>query len=342
MGKLLAKILRFFYRLVVKNRPFRIFFSVCFLLFGTFKVSEGCLKRRDTVLTAILVAVPPQKVKTFTIRQSSGDELIFVHQNQDWIAVKNSISAKIAPKDIQVYLNIFGNLESLRSVGADWVQNTPQTAPIMVQITPDSGAVQTFYVQKLEKDVATGNLFTIVALPGERVAHYVKGDLMHLLDKNFNELRNTTIFNWEPNDIQRVECSMDKKIVYKFLKNKNQIWESVNEEYEVLQPVFNQYLTEIAHTAGTHFQENITFDVTNYIDNQLVVYVKDSLKFTLTTYKYADQYLLNSTQNQHAFFKMDSANVFFPDHKTFLRKKGFEIIAPPATIPVPVAPTQNF
>jgi hypothetical protein len=82
--------------------------------------------------------------------------------------------------------------------------------------------------------------------------------------------------------------------------------------------------------------------VTNYIDNQLVVYVKDSLKFTLTTYKYADQYLLNSTQNQQAFFKMDSANVFFPDHKTFLRKKGFEIIAPPATIPEPVAPTQNF
>jgi hypothetical protein len=186
----------------------------------------------------------------------------------------------------------------------------------------------------------TGHIFTIVALAGERVAHYVKGDLMHLLDKNFNELRNTTIFNWEVNDIQRVECSMNKKIVYKFLRNKNQIWESVNEEYEVLQPVFNQYLSEIAHTAGTHFQENITFDVTNYIDNQLVVYVKDSLKYTLTTYKYADQYLLHSTQNQHTFFKMDSANVFFPDPKTFLRKKGLEIIAPPA--PTPVAPTQIF
>ncbi len=340
MGKLLAKILRFMYRLVVKNRPFRIFFSVCFLLFATFKVSEGCLKRRDTILTAILVAVPPPKVKTFSIRQSTGDELIFVRQNQDWIAVKNSISAKISAKDIQYYLNIFGGLESLRSVGADWVQNTPETAPVMVQITPDSGKVQTFYVQKLEKDSLTGQIFTIVALPGERVAHYVKGDLMHLLDKNFNELRNTTIFNWEVNDIQRVECSLNKKIVYKFLRNKNQIWESVNEENEVMQPNFNQYLSENAHTAGTHFQENITFDVTNYIDNQLVVYVKDSLKYTLTTYKYADQYLLHSTQNQHTFFKMDSANVFFPDAKTFLRKKGLEIIAPP--VPEPVAPTQNF
>jgi hypothetical protein len=340
MGKLLAKILRFMYRLIVKNRPFRIFFSVCFLLFATFKVSEGCLKRRDTVLTAILVAVPPPKVKTFSIRQTTGDELIFVRQNQDWIAVKNSISAKIAAKDIQVYLNVFRGLESFRSTAASWVQNTPETAPVMVQITPDSGDVQTFYVQKLEKDSLTGNIFTIVALPGERVAHYVKGDLMHLLDKNFNELRNTTIFNWEVNDIQRVECSMNKKIVYKFLRNKSQIWESVNEEYEVLQPVFNQYLTEIAHTSGTHFQENITFDVTNYIDNQLVVYVKDSLKYTLTTYKYADQYLLNSTQNQHTFFKMDSANVFFPDSKTFLRKKGFEITAPP--VPTPIAPTQNF
>jgi hypothetical protein len=341
MGKLLAKILRFMYRLIVKNRPFRIFFSVCFLLFATFKVSEGCLKRRDTVLTAILVAVPPQKVKTFTIRQSSGDELIFVHQNQDWIAVKNTISAKISSKDIQTYLNIFEGLESMRSVGADWVHDAPQTAPIMVQITPDSGKGQTFYVQKLEKDAATGQIFTIVALPGERVAHYVKGDLMHLLDKNFNELRNTTIFNWAVNDIQRVECSMNKKIVYKFLKNKQQIWESVNEEYEVLQPIFNQYLTEIAHTAGTNFHENITFDVSNYTDNQLVVYVKDSLKYTLTTYKYADQYLLQSTQNQHAFFKMDSANVFFPDHKTFLRKKGVEIIAPPAPMSMP-APEQNM
>ena len=340
MGKLLAKILRFIYRLVVKNRPFRIFFSVCFLLFATFKVSEGCLKRRDTVLTALLVAVPPQKVKTFSIRQTTGDELIFVHQNQDWIAVKNSVSAKIAPKDIQAYLNIFSGLESFRSAAASWVQNTPETAPVMVQITPDSGDVQTFYVQKLEKDSLTGNIFTIVALPGERVAHYVKGDLMHLLDKNFNELRNTTIFNWDAHDIQRVECSMNKKIVYKFLKNKNQIWESVNEEYEVLQPIFNQYLTEIAHTAGTHFQENITFDVTNYIDNQLVVYVKDSLKFTLTTYKYADQYLLHSTQNQHTFFKMDSANVFFPDAKTFLRKRGLQMIAPPET--TTVTPMQNF
>jgi hypothetical protein len=161
----------------------------------------------------------------------------------------------------------------------------------------------------------------------------VKGDLVGLLDKGFNELRNTTIFNWDAADIQRVECWLDKKIVYKFLKNKNQIWESVNEDYEVLQPIFNQYLTEIGHTSGTHFQENITFDVTNYIDNQLVVYVKDSLKLTLTTYKYADQYLLQSTQNQHAFFKMDSTNVFFPDYKTFLRKKGGEISAPPVIVP---------
>jgi Domain of unknown function (DUF4340) len=339
MGKLLAKILRFLYRLVVKNRPFRIFLSVCFLLFATFKVSEGCLKRRDTVLTAILVAVPPAKVKTFTIRQSTGDELIFVRQNQDWIAVKNNVSAKIATKDIQPYLNIFRSLESLRSVGADWVRNTHETAPIMVQIAVDSSAPQTFYVQKLEKEAATGNLFTIVSLPGERVAHYVKGNLMGLLDKSFNELRNTTIFNFEARDIQRVECSMNKKIVYKFLRNKNQIWESVNEEYEVLQPIFNQYLTEMGHTAGTHFYENITFDVTNYIDNQLIVYVKDSLKYTLTTYKYADQYLLQSTQNQHAFFKMDSANVFFPDPKTFLRKKGVEIVVPPAPV---TAPIQNL
>jgi hypothetical protein len=329
MGKLLAKILRFLYRLVVKNRPFRILWSVCFLLYMTVKVSEGCLKRRDTVLTALLVAVPPAQVKTFSIRQSTGDELIFVRQNQDWIAVKNSVSAKISAQSIQAYLHIFAGLESLRSVGADWVQNTAETAPIMVQITPDSGAVQTFYVQKLEKEATTGHLFTIVSLPGERVAHYVKGDLVGLLDKNFNELRNTTIFNWEAADIQRVECWLDKKIVYKFFKNKNQIWESVNEDYEVLQPTFNQYLTEIGHTSGTHFQENITFDVSNYIDNQLIVYVKDSLKLTLTTYKYADQYLLQSTQNQHAFFKMDSANVFFPDHKTFLRKKGGEISAPP-------------
>ena len=156
-------------------------------------------------------------------------------------------------------------------------------------------------------------------MPNENALQGIKGDLLSVFNKNFDDYRDKTLLNFAKDSIisLRFLSAYDSIAIVR----RNNIWVPNNSSYRLMQNEFQQYLQNLFILRGSKFFDGDRDILTQpKIQNQLIVYLSSDT-IVLTNYKLEKGYILHSTQNNDAYFRFDSTTDVFPDILSFLIKK---------------------
>ena len=317
----MSKLLRGFYRIFIKNRFIRWTWMLALLLFGVRYATERGLAWKKTPLSKTVVSIPSASVSSFTIRRGEDDEMTFTLADTGWLVVKNNVTLRLPIDSVQPYLSIFEKMDAVNINVLNDVEfeqlNGKQHSEITV--TQSNNKNHSFSVFYTEKDTFSNNLITYIKLPNENALQGIKGDLLSVFNKNFDDYRDKTLLNFAKDSIisLRFLSAYDSIAIVR----RNNIWVPNNSSYRLMQNEFQQYLQNLFILRGSKFFDGDRDILTQpKIQNQLIVYLSSDT-IVLTNYKLEKGYILHSTQNNDAYFRFDSTTDVFPDILSFLIKK---------------------
>ena len=314
----MSKILRTFYRIFIKNRFIRWTWMLALVLFGVRYATERGLAWKKTPLSKTVISIPAASVSAFTIGRGEDDEMTFTLADTCWLVVKNNTTVRLPIDSVQPYLSIFEKMDAVNINVLNDVEfeqlNSKQHSEITVTQTNNKSHV--FSVFYTEKDSFSNNLITYIKLPNENALQGIKGDLLSIFNKQFDDYRDKTLLKVAKDSI--LSLSFLSPIDSFSLFKRNNLWVSKNIKYRLLQTEFQQYLQNLNILRGAKFFDGDRDILTSpKILNQLIVYLPSDT-IVLTNYKLEKGYILHSTQNNEAYFRFDSTTDVFPNLSNFL------------------------
>ncbi len=314
----MSKLLRAFYRIFIKNRFIRWTWMLALVLFGVRFATERGLAWKKTPLSKTVISIPAASVSAFTIRRGEEDEMTFTLADTCWLVVKNNITVRLPLDSVQPFLTVFEKMDAinvnvLNNKEFERINASPHSDITVTQSNNTNHSFSAFYT---ERDSFSNNLITYIKLPNENALQGIKGDLLSIFNKQFDNYRDKTLLNVAKDSI--LSLSFLSPIDSFSLFKRNNLWVSKNTKYRLLQNEFQQYLQSINLLRGAKFYDSDRDILTSpKIQNQLIVYLPSDT-IVLTNYKLEKGYILHSTQNNEAYFRFDSTTDIFPNLSNFL------------------------
>ncbi len=314
----MSKILRTLYHIFIKNRFIRWTWMLAIVLFGVRFATERGLAWKKTPLSKTVVSIPAASVSAFTIRQSEDDEMTFTLADSGWLVVKNNITLRLPTDSVQPFLAVFEKMDAINVnvLNSEEFKRLNATKHSDINITQTNNTNHSFSVFYNERDSFSNDLVTYIKLPKENALQGIKGDLLSVFNKNFDDYRDKTLLSI-PKDSLLVLTFISPIDTFSLVR-RNNMWISKNIQYRLLQNEFQQYLQSLYLLRGVKFfDDNRDILTSPKIQNQLVVYLPSDT-IVLTNYKLEKGNILHSTQNKEAYFRFDSTTDIFPSISNFL------------------------
>ena len=313
----MSKVLRAFYRIFIKNRFIRWTWILALVLFGVRYATERGLAWKKTPLSKTVVSLPAATISAFTIRHGDDDEMTFTLGDTAWLVVKNNVTLRLPIDSIQPFLFIFEkmdavNINVLNEQEFESLDAKPHTDITITQTNNTNHSFSVFYTQL---DSLSNNLVTYIKLSNKTALQGIKGDLLSVFNKNFDDYRDKTLLNVNSDSLLSLSFLSTTDTFYFTHGNNN--WVSNKNSNRLLQNDFQQYLNNLFILRGAKFYDGDR-DILSApkIQNQLIVYLPSDT-IVLTNYKLEKDYILHSTQNKEAYFRFDSTMDIFPNLSNF-------------------------
>ncbi len=314
----MSKILRAFYRIFIKNRFIRWTWMLALVLVGVRFATERGLAWKRTPLSKTVISIPSASVSAFTIRRGEDDEMTFTLADTGWLVVKNNITLRLPIDSVKPFLAVFEkmdavNINVLNDVEFKRLKTKPHSD---ITITQSNNTNHLFSVFYTERDSFSNDLVTYIKLPNENALQGIKGDLLSVFNKKFDDYRDKTLLNIPKDSL--LSLTLISPIDTFSLIRRNNKWVPKKTQYRLLQNEFQQYLENLFILRGAKFFDGDRDILTQpKIQNQLVIYLSSDT-IVLTNYKLEKGYILHSTQNKEAYFRFDSTTNVFPNLSNFL------------------------
>ncbi len=313
----MSHFIRKLYHIFIKNAFIRWTWMLALVLVGVRFATERGLAWKKTPLSKTVVAIPSASISTFTIKQGEEDETIFTLGDTCWFAVKNNVTLRLPFDSIQPFLSIFEKMDAinvnvLNEKEFELLYKKPHTDITISQVNNKNHSFSLFYT---DRDSFTNNLVTYIKLPNENALQGIKGDLLSIFNKNFDNFRDKTVLNINSHSLLSLTF-LSPTDTFSFT-HRNGNWVSNKNANRFLQNDFQLYLKNLLILRGAKFYDGDR-DIlsTPKIQNQLIVYLPSDT-IVLTNYKLEKGYILHSTQNKEAFFKFESTEQLFPSLSNF-------------------------
>jgi hypothetical protein len=307
----MSKLLRLAYRLLIRNRFIRWTWLLALVLYGVKIATDRGFAWHRTPSSKTVFTLPPDNIESFTIQNTDDEDLTFSRQDTVWIAVKNNIIVRLSDDSLRPYLDIFSKLDRLAVKAQDKneaADGLGEKAKWHVSIVEKSGIKHLLSIYYTALDSFSNENLTFVKLENERLLHGVRGDWEGVLNKNFDNFRDRRLFSFsikEANDIL-VQNSMDTLNVVR----KDSTWRSPRNR--LFNPIlFKNYVENLNILRGPIFyDEDRDLLVDRKISNRLIVKTPTDTAI-ITAFRLDNYFVIHSTCNPDAYFKMDSTNAVF-------------------------------
>lgn len=317
----MSKILRAAYRIFIKNRFIRWVWMLALAIWGVRVATEQGLAWKKAPLSKTIISIPPKTVSAFTIRQNEDEDITFTLADTNWLVVKNNITLRLPADSIQPFLSVFEKMDAiaLNILTAEESEKVQNKKHFDILITKKNNTTENFSVYFNGKDSISQEAFTYIKRPNENALQGIKGDLLSVFSKDFSDFRNKTLLNFKKDSTiyLTIKSPVDS---YSIVRRDIQ-WISRNPQFRLSQTEFQAYVSNLQILRGDKFYDDDRDILTPVkIDRQLVVYLPTDT-ITLTSFKLEKGYILHSTQNKEAYFRVDSTTNIFPNLSEFLKKK---------------------
>lgn len=317
----MSKILRAAYRIFIKNRFIRWVWMLALAIWGVRVATERGLAWKKAPLSKTIISIPPKTVSAFTIRQNEDEDITFTLADTNWLVVKNNITLRLPVDSIQPFLSVFEKMDAiaLNILTAEESEKVQNKKHFDILITKKNNTTENFSVYFNGKDSISQEAFTYIKRPNENALQGIKGDLLSIFSKDFSDFRNKTLLNFKKDSTiyLTIKSPVDS---YSIVRRDIQ-WISRNPQFRLSQTEFQAYVSNLQILRGDKFYDDDRDILTPVkIDRQLVVYLPTDT-ITLTSFKLEKGYILHSTQNKEAYFRVDSTTNIFPNLSEFLKKK---------------------
>jgi hypothetical protein len=317
----MSKLLRAAYRIFIKNRFIRWVWMLALAIWGVRVATERGLAWKKAPLSKTIIAIPSKTVSSFTIRQNEDEDITFTLADTNWLVVKNNITLRLPADSIQPFLSVFEKMDAiaLNILTAEESENIQNKKHFDIAITKKNNTTQNFSVYFNGKDSISQETFTYIKLPNENALQGIKGDLLSVFSKDFNDFRDKTLLNFKKDSTiyLTIKSPVDS---YSFVRHDN-LWVSRNSQFQLSQNAFQKYVSSLQILRGPNFYDGDRDILTPVkIDRQLVVYLPTDT-VVLTSFKLEKGYILHSTQNKEVYFRVDSTTNIFPNLTNFLITK---------------------
>ena len=306
----MSKLLRAFYRIFIKNRFIRWTWMLALVLFGVRYATERGLAWKKTPLSKTVVSITAESVSAFTIRRGEDDEITFTIGDSAWLVVKNNITLRLPVDSIKPFLSIFEKMDavSVNVLNEQEFETLNAKPHIDITVTQTNNTNHSFSIFYNEHDAFSKDIITYIKLPNENALQGIKGDLLSVFNRNFDNYRDKTLLN-VPKDSIRALTFLSPTDSFSFVQRKTN-WTSTNKPNHLLQNEFQAYIQNLVLLRGGKFYDGDR-DILSApkIQNQLIIFLPSDT-IVLTNYKLEKGYILHSTQNKDAFFRFDSTDVF--------------------------------
>ncbi len=328
----MRKWIRLLYRLLFQNVVIRFIWMLSLAVWGVKWATNTFLADKNTFFSKTIYTCSPQDITALTIKK--GDtEMVLAHTESGWLAVQNNVIVPVADDSLAQYLTLLKKLESHSVIKLpdfqpkEVVSETDSEKPELVVIinrkdnTKDSLSI--FYTKK---DTLSGNTYTYVKKNNERLLHGIKTNFYTIFNKDFEVFRNRKLMSFNRADIVKMTFQNTNDTISFFAQDTNR-WVCSRKQYFVWQDSLNQYLhtinrllpMPIANGKSIFYDGERDFTKPENIDNQLIIHTAND-SVILSTYRRENAFLLQSSQNQDNFFRIDSANAIVKKPTEFLKK----------------------
>lgn len=317
----MSKLIRAFYRIFIKNRLIRWVWMLALAIWGVRVVTERGLALKKAPLSKTVLSLPASSISEFTIRRSEDDETTFTLADTCWLVVKNNITIRLPIDSMSAYLSFFEKINGV-SVNLLSVEELDKLKPkynFDVIVTQNNNTKHSFSVFYKERDSQSYDTITYVKFQNENTLHGIKGDLLSLFSKTVDDYRDKTLlkFNKDSTIYLTIKTPTDS---FSFVR-REQNWISRNRQYRILPDPFREYVTNLQILRGAKFYDGDRDILTEpKIEKQLFVYLPTDT-IVLTSFKLEKGFILHSTQNNEAYFRVDSTTNIFPNLSNFLQLK---------------------
>ncbi len=325
--------MRGFYKIFIKNRFIRFAWMLGLSVWGVKWATDTFLVNKNAFFSKTIYNIPTDDITTFTI-QKGDEEMIFARTDSGWLVVKNNVTLPISNDSVTLFLQVLKGLKShiikklpdIPPSSAEQINNT-EKPNIVVFITRKNNITDSLSIFYAEKDSATGNTYTYIKLPEERLLHGVTPDLNKIFGIEFNSFRNNTLFSFDRAKISKITFRNSADTVSFYAKDSIN-WTFYKDRFSVLTDSFNHFVQQIGilragftNAEGGKFYDGSTdfIDPKNIV-NQLIVYFQEDSTI-LTTYRRERFFVLHSSQNEGNYFQIDSINTIFKNPDAFVKLK---------------------
>ena len=316
----MSKLLRGLYRIFIKNSFIRWVWMLALALWGIKIVTDKGLALRHAPLSKTVISIPPRTISAFTIRENEDEDMTFTLSDSGWLVVKNNITLRLPQDSVNVFLNVFEKMDAIavNILTTDELPRLNSQHHFDISITKKDNTNTGFSVYYNAKDSLSNESFTYIKLPNENALQGIKGDLLAVFGKRFDDYRDKTLLNFKKEDViyMTIKSPIDS---FSFIRNEK-TWISRDSRFLLDQYAFQKYVSDLQILRGAKFFEGDR-DILSplKIDKQLVVYLpKDTL--VLTNYRLEKTNVLHSSQNSDVYFQIDSTTNIFPNLVLFLKK----------------------
>ncbi len=317
----MAGFIRFLYRIFIKNSVIRWMWMIAIGVYGAKWASENLLGKTKSIPKKTILRIENHTITNFSIQKGEEDEMDFSRKDDTtWFVTKGNITAKIRQDTIAAFLEMFNQMRSVsvRKIPKDIEDGTwkPTMKVDIRMINTATRAFSIFYAERITVD----SLVTYIKAPKRRILLGVKGDLYSVLNPNFNDYRDKNILRFKDDMLTRFTIRSKKDTL--IFEKKDSTWSVLNPRYQVIPKMFKGYLNSMDTLKGFVYYDG-TRDILDdkKIDNQIVIANKKDSS-VLTTYKTDKGFIVHSSQNNDAYFLIDSS---------FLGYRNFKYIVKPAS-----------
>lgn len=317
----MSRLLRAFYRIFIKNRFIRWVWLLALSLWGIKWVTDNAITKKKPFFLKTVLAIPSADIHTFTIRSASDEEMTFTrHDDHNWLAVKNDVTIPIPEDSVAAFLTLFNKMDSyaVKKI-SESEDNSAYLYKVFIHHRNNlNDSLTVFYTAF---DSLSKESLTFLKVSQEPFLQGIKGDILGLLKKDFNDFRRTELMpTLIRKDISKVIFRTPFDTVSFYAKDSLH-WTFSNVRFGVVADTFNRYLKNLELLKGGAFYDAARDFVDNKnIENQMVIlHSTDSV--VLTAYRRERLLILHSTANKDTYFKVDSVNHIFKPLKDFIRPK---------------------
>ena len=305
----MSKLLRLAYRLLIRNRFIRWTWLLTLALYGVKIATDRGLAWRKTPSSKIIFTLSPTSIESFRIQNSDGEELTFSRNDSVWIGVKNNVSVQLQEDSVRLYLDLFSKMERLAIKTLDNTEGVTEAIQGRVFLFLKNGVKDSFSIYYTALDSASNEKLTFVKHGNERLLQGVSGDWQSVLNKNFDDFRNHTLFNFPLKEAN--ELSFQSLADTLNLFRKDSTWRTAFKR--PFDPIsFKNHLENLAILRGPIFYDaDRDLLVDRKITNRLIIKTPTDTA-VITAFRMDKDFVVHSSCNPDNYFKMDSiAMIFF-------------------------------